>query len=69
MILPYQANHSRIIYYRSIYYKMVPNIVVDLSATPRLAVDEVEQVQRQRIEGLINHTFQLTYANMVDELI
>ena len=48
---------------------MVPNIVVDLSATPRLAVDEVEQVQRQRIEGLINHIFQLTYANMADELI
>ena len=48
---------------------MVPNIVVDLSGTPRLAVDEVEQVQRQRIEGLINHILQLTYANMVDELI
>ena len=32
---------------------MVPNIVVDLSGTPRLAVDEVEKVQRQRIEGLI----------------
>ena len=45
---------------------MVPNIVVDLSGTPRLAVDEVEKVQRQRIEGLINHIFQLTYANMVD---
>ena len=48
MILPYQANHSRIIYYWSIYYKMVPNIVVDLSATPRLAVDEVEQVNGKR---------------------
>ena len=48
---------------------MVPNIVVDLSGTPRLAVDEVEKVQRQRIEGLINHILQLTYANMVDELI
>ena len=69
MALPYQANHSRTINYWSIDYKMVPNIVVDLSATPRLAVDEVEQVQRQRIEGLINHIFQLTYANMVDELI
>ena len=32
MGLPYQANHSRIIYYWSIYYKMVPNIVVDSSA-------------------------------------
>ena len=42
---------------------MVPNIVVDLSGTPRLAVDEVEQVQRQRIEGLINHIFQLTNKN------
>ena len=69
MALPYQANHSRIIYYWSIYYKMVPNIVVDLSATPRLAVDEVEQVQRQRIAGLIGYIYQLTYANMVDELI
>ena len=69
MDLPYQANHSRIIKYWSIDYKMVPNIVVDLSATPRLAVEEVEQVQRQRIAGLIGHIFQLTYANMVDELI
>ena len=46
MALSYQANHSQIICYWSIYYKMVPNIVVDLSATPRLAVDEAEQVQR-----------------------
>ncbi|CAH3170449.1 unnamed protein product, partial [Porites lobata] len=29
----------------------------------------VEQVQRQSIAGLIGHTFQLTYANMVDKLI
>ena len=35
----------------------------------QLAVDEVEQVQGQRIAGLIGHIFQLTYANMVDELI
>ena len=48
MALPYQANHSRIIKYWTIYYKMVPNIVVDLSATPRLAVDEVEQVNSKR---------------------
>ena len=47
----------------------VPKIVVDLSATPRLIVDEVEQVQRQKIAGLISHIFQLTYANMVNELI
>ena len=69
MALTYRANHSRIIYYWSIYYKMVPNIVVDLRATPRLAVDEVEQVQRQRIAGLIGHIFLLTYANMVDEFV
>ena len=48
---------------------MVSYIHVDSSATPTLAVDEVEQVQRQRIAGLIGHTFQLTYANMPDELI
>ena len=69
MALPYQANHSRIINYWSVYYKMVPNIVVDLRATPRLAVDEVERVQRHSIAGLIGHIFQLTYANMVDEQI
>ena len=40
-----------------------------LSATPQLPVDEVEQVQGQRIAGLIGHIFQLTYPNMVDELI
>ena len=48
---------------------MVPNVVVDSIATPLLAVDEVEQVQQQRIAGLIGHMFQLTCANMVDELI
>ena len=69
MALLYQANHSRIINYWSIYYMMVPNIVLLLSATPRLAVDEVEQVQQHRIAGLIGHIFQLTYVNMVDELI
>ena len=31
-------------YQRSIYYKMVPNIVVDLSAILLLTVDELEQV-------------------------
>ena len=44
-------------------------IVVNLSATPQLAVNEVEQVQQERIAGLIGHIFQLSYANMVDELI
>ena len=48
---------------------MVPNIVVDSCARPLLAVDEVEQVQRQRIASFIGHMFQLTYAKMVDEPI
>ena len=48
MALPYQANHSQTINYWSIDYKMVRNIVVDLSATPRLAFDEVEQVDSKR---------------------
>ena len=69
MAFPYQANHSQIICYWSICYKTVPNIAVDLSATPRLALYEVEQVQRQRIAGLIGHIFQLTYVNMVEELV
>ena len=34
-----------------------------------MTIDEVEQVQRQSIAGLLGHIFQLTYANMVDELI
>ena len=42
---------------------------VESSATPLLTTDEVEQVPRQSIAGLIGHIFQLTYANMVDELI
>ena len=48
---------------------MVSNIHVDSRLGRLLTIDEVEQVQRQRIEGLINHILQLTYANMVDELI
>ena len=48
---------------------MVPNIVKDSSTTPLFAVDEVEQVQRQRIASLISHMFQQTYANMVKEVI
>ena len=67
--LPFQARDSRIVYYWSISYKMVPNIVKDSRATPLLAIDEVEQVQRQRIVSLIGHMFKLTYTTMVNELI
>ena len=48
---------------------MVSNINVDSRLGLLLTIDEVEQVQRQRIASLIGHIFQLTYANMVDELI
>ena len=48
---------------------MVSNIHIDSRLGRLLTVDEVEQVQRQRIASLIGHIFQLTYANMVDELI
>ena len=48
---------------------MVSNIDVDSRRRRLLTIDEVEQVQRQSIAGLIGHIFQLTYANMVDELI
>ena len=48
---------------------MVSNIHVDSRRGRLLTIDEVEQVQRQSIAGLIGHTFQLTYANMVDKLI
>ena len=48
---------------------MVSNIHVDSRLGRLLTIDEVEQVQRQRIASLIGHIFQLTYANMVDELI
>ena len=48
---------------------MVSNIHVDSRRSRLLTIDEVEQVQRQSIAGLIGHIFQLTYANMVDELI
>ena len=34
-----------------------------------LAVDEVEQIQRQKIASLVGHVFQLTYAAMFDTLI
>ena len=55
--LPFQARHSRIVYYWSISYKTVPNIVKDSRDTSLLAVDEVEHVQRQRIVSLIGHMF------------
>ena len=48
---------------------MVSNIYVDSRRGRLLTIDEVEQVQRQSIAGLIGHIFQHTYANMVDELI
>ena len=48
---------------------MVSNIHVDLRLGLLLTIDDVEQVQRQRIASLIGHIFQLTYTNMVDELI
>ena len=48
---------------------MVSNIHVDSRRRRLLTIDEVEQVQRQSIAGLIGHIFQFTYANMVDKLI
>ena len=47
---------------------MVPDIVVDSSATLLLTVDELAQVQRQRIASLIGHLVQPTYAAMIDAL-
>ena len=48
---------------------MVSHIHVDSRRRRLLTIDEVEQVQRQSIAGLIGHIFQLPYAHMVDELI
>ena len=48
---------------------MVSNILVDSRLGRLLTIDELEQVQRQRIASLIGHIFQLAYANMVGELI
>ena len=42
---------------------------VESSASPLLTIDEVENVQRQRVASLIGHVFQLTYAATVDKLI
>ena len=46
---------------------MVPNIL--LKPTNSLTVDEVEQIQRQKIASLVGHVFQLTYAALFDALI
>ena len=46
---------------------MVPNIL--LKPTNSLTVDEVENIQRQKIASLVGHVFQLTYAAMFDRLI
>ena len=43
-------------------YKMVPNIHVESTSGPQLAVDEVEKIQRQKIASLIGHVFQVTYV-------
>ena len=42
---------------------------VESSASALLTIDEVENVQRQRIASFIGHVFQLTYAALVDKLI
>ena len=47
---------------------MVRNIVVDSSTTLLLTVDELAQVQRQRIASLIGHVVHPTYAAMIDTL-
>ena len=48
---------------------MVPNVQVDLTPKPLLTVDEVQQIQRQKIASLVGHVFQLTYAATFDSLI
>ena len=60
--LPFQARRSRIVYYWSISYKTVPNIVKDSRGTSLLAVDEVEHVQRQRIVSAIQHPNQRQHS-------
>ena len=42
---------------------------VELSKKPLLTIDEVEQIQRQRLVSLIAHVFQLAYAAMVGNLV
>ena len=48
---------------------MVPNVQVESTPKPLLTVDEVEQIQRQKIASLVGHVFQLTYAAMLDAMI
>ena len=42
---------------------------VESSAALLLTVDEVEKIQRQKIASPVGHTFQLTYAALLDSLI
>ena len=42
---------------------------VESSATPRLTINRVEKVQRQRIASFIGHMFQLTYAAMIHKFV
>ena len=39
---------------------------VESSCKPLLTIDEVENVQRQKIASFIGHVFQLTYAATVE---
>ena len=48
---------------------MVPNVQVESTPKPLLTVDEMEQIQRQKIGSLVGHVFQLTYAALFDALI
>ena len=48
---------------------MVPNVQVESTPKPLLTVDELEQIQRQKIASLVGHVFQLTYAAMLDAMI
>ena len=42
---------------------------VESSASPLLTIDEMEEVQRQRVSSLLGHVFQLAYAATDDKLI
>lgn len=48
---------------------MVLNSQFEISSKPLLTVDEVENVQRQRVVSLTSHVFQLTLSGMFDTLI
>ena len=43
---------------------MIPNIQVESNV---LTVDEAEKIQRQKIDSLVGHVFQLFYAAILDE--